>query len=56
MEVNGQFHASAALTLGKEPSVPIGCETEWTQEAVWTLHNEEKFLPLPGIEPRSSSP
>jgi hypothetical protein len=26
MEVNGQLHAPAALTTGKEPLVPIGWE------------------------------
>jgi hypothetical protein len=37
MEVSGQFCASAALPLGKEPSVPIRSKAGWAPEPVWTL-------------------
>jgi len=36
MEVSGQLHAPTALPPGKEPLVPIGCETGWAPEPVWT--------------------
>jgi hypothetical protein len=30
--------------LGKEPSVPVGYETEWAPKPVWALWGTEKFL------------
>jgi hypothetical protein len=51
MEVNGQLHALASLSLGKKVSVPIGWEVGWTPQLVWMLRKREKFLSLPGIEP-----
>jgi len=36
MEMSGQLHAAAALSPGKEPALPIGYETEWDPESVWT--------------------
>jgi len=45
MEMSGQNRAPTSL-----PPLPIGWEDEWTPEPVWTS------LPLPEIEPRSSSP
>jgi hypothetical protein len=50
MEVSSKLHASTALPLNKEPSVPIGEEGGWAPEPVWTLWNKEKYLPLPEIE------
>jgi hypothetical protein len=44
-----------ALPLGKRPPVPIGQETMWASELVWTQRLKEKSFPLPGIEPQSSS-
>lgn len=35
MELQGQFHISAALTLGQELLVPIGQEAIWTTEMIW---------------------
>jgi hypothetical protein len=55
----GEWSASRpgrALPPGKGPPVPIGQETGWAPEPVWTQRIEENPLPLPGIEPRSSSP
>jgi hypothetical protein len=37
MKMSGHLHALAALSLGKEPPVPIGQEAEWAPEPVWTL-------------------
>jgi hypothetical protein len=34
MDVSGQLHASAALTPGKEPPVPLD-EAGWVPEPVW---------------------
>jgi hypothetical protein len=42
MEVSDHFHAPAALVPGKEPPVPIGKQTGWTPEAVWTWGEEKK--------------
>jgi hypothetical protein len=48
MEVSGQLHAPAALLLGEEGLVgPRG-----DLDAVV----ETKIFPLPGIEPKSTSP
>jgi hypothetical protein len=44
MEVNGQFHAPAALTSGKEAPVRIGLEAGRAPEPIWTL------CPLGGIK------
>jgi len=35
MEVSGKLHALAALTMGKEPPVPIKQEVGWDPEPVW---------------------
>jgi hypothetical protein len=37
MEVSGQLHAPAALSL-----VPIGYEAGWAPEPIWTLWRGEK--------------
>jgi hypothetical protein len=47
MEVHGNFHVPDAL-----PPVPIGQESEWAPEPVWTLWNREKYSLLQEIEPR----
>jgi hypothetical protein len=44
-----------ALPPGKWPPVPIVQEAGWAPEPVWAQRIEENPLPLPGIEPRSSS-
>jgi hypothetical protein len=50
--VNGQFHAPVALPPGKQPPpVPSGLGGSSGPRAV--LDGKKKFLPLPGIEPRS---
>jgi hypothetical protein len=60
MGVSGQRHPPAALLpLGKGPPVPIGQETGWAPEPVWTQRIEEKsFAPAGNRTPiaRSSSP
>jgi len=35
--VNGQFHVSAALLPGKDPSISIAESARWTSEPVWPL-------------------
>jgi len=35
MEVIGQLHALAELSLGKEPLVPNGYEAGWAPESIW---------------------
>jgi hypothetical protein len=42
MEVSGQLHALAALTLGKEFPVPLIYEAELAPELVWMLGRREK--------------
>jgi hypothetical protein len=57
MGVSGQRHAPAALLPpGKGPPVPVVQEAGWAPEPVWTQRIEKNPLPLPGIEPRSTSP
>jgi len=42
---------------GIAPPVPIRYEADWVPEPVWALWRRGQMsLPLPGIEPRSSSP
>jgi hypothetical protein len=36
LEANCQLQAPAALSLGKESTVPIGQEAGWTAQSVWT--------------------
>jgi hypothetical protein len=44
MEVSGHLHAPAALTHGKEPSIPIGCETGWAQNRFLDAVKKRKIL------------
>jgi hypothetical protein len=47
-------HAPEALyPWGKDLSVPKVQEAGWASELVWTQRQEEKSLPLPGVEPRT---
>jgi hypothetical protein len=41
----GQLHAPAALSPGKEPSVPIGQTAGWVPEPVWKTWRREKSCP-----------
>ena len=43
MKDNGQLHAQAALSLEKEPPVPID-EAERTPELAWMFWRRETFL------------
>ena len=47
MEVNGQLHTPAVLSLEKEPMLPIRYEVQWAPPRL-----EKKFVPEPEIEPR----
>jgi hypothetical protein len=56
MKVSGPPHTPAALPLRKGPPVPIGDDTGWTPESVWTLWSREKSLAparnqTPAIQP-----
>jgi hypothetical protein len=44
MEVSSQRHSPAALPPGKEAQVPIGQDTVWASELVWTLWRRKKFV------------
>jgi hypothetical protein len=37
----GQLYAPAALSLGKEPPVPIGWEAMWAPKPVWNTWRRE---------------
>jgi hypothetical protein len=56
MEVNSQLHAPAALFPRKESLMLIEQKAGWAPEPVWKLKIRENVLPLPGKEPRTSSP
>jgi hypothetical protein len=43
MEMSGQLHAPAALSLGKDSLVPIGYEAGWVPEPFWMRWWREKF-------------
>jgi len=45
MDVNGQFHAPAALLQANESPVPIVLEVVWAPEPVWTRWRREKIPP-----------
>jgi hypothetical protein len=55
MEVSGQFHAPATLLQGNKPLVPILYDAGWTSEGSGCGGEEKETLPLPRIEPQSSS-
>lgn len=50
--VNGQVHASAALTPRKQLTISIEQEGGCASEPVWTVWRRYKGLPVPGIAPR----
>jgi hypothetical protein len=51
MQVNGQFHAPAALLLGKEPTVPT------VQEAGWPESRSGRYGEVKNLFPnRESNP
>jgi hypothetical protein len=39
-----RFTPCRFFILREEPALPIGQETEWVPEPVWTLWNAEKYL------------
>jgi hypothetical protein len=43
---SGQIYAPAALSLGKEPPVPIEWESSWVLELVLMFGQLKKFLPV----------
>jgi hypothetical protein len=49
--MSGQPHAPAALLPGKEPPVPIGCQTGWALELVCMWWWRGNTVISPGIEP-----
>jgi hypothetical protein len=56
MDVSGQLHASAALPMGKESLYPLSRWLGGPQSRSGRGGEEEKFLSIPEIELRSSSP
>jgi hypothetical protein len=44
MEMSNQLHAPASLLPGKQPPIPVGEETAWAPERIWTLWSTEKSL------------
>jgi hypothetical protein len=56
MEVNGQLHTPAALPPGKEGPYPLDRRLGGPQSRSGRSGEGDKYLPLPGIEVRSSSP
>jgi hypothetical protein len=56
MEVNGQFHAPAALTPWIQPPVPIGQALDEPQSLPRLYVEDKVLLPLPGIESPSFIP
>jgi hypothetical protein len=56
MDMNGQFHPSAALALGKELPVSNGSEAGRASELVWTRGRREKNpFPAPAEDRRACS-
>jgi hypothetical protein len=51
MEVSGQPHAPAALSLAKEHSVPIELDVSGPQSQPGRFAEEQNLLPLPAPEP-----
>jgi hypothetical protein len=57
LQVCGQYRDNAALPLREKPWIHTGSKTEWALENYRRCDDEKiRFLPLPGNEPRSSSP
>jgi hypothetical protein len=55
MELSGQFHGLAALTLGKEPQVSVEQELGWAPELVWMIWRRKISCPCHDLNPASSS-
>jgi hypothetical protein len=49
MEVSGQVHASAALSTGRRPQLPIEWEVRWASDTVRTLREEKNLYPELGF-------
>jgi hypothetical protein len=56
MEISGQLHTSATLTLGKEAPVPVKQGLGGPHSCSGHGDKEKKYLLLLGKEPKSSSP
>jgi hypothetical protein len=56
VEVSGQLHALTALPTWKEYWHPLEKKLDGLQSWFGSSGKEKKSLPLPGIEPLSSSP
>jgi hypothetical protein len=50
MEMSGELHVPAALTLGNI-LLPIGYEVDWVPQPVWTFRKRQKFVLLIGFKP-----
>jgi len=56
MKASGHLHVPAALPPGKYPRYPLNRRLVGAQSRSGRGGEENKALPLPGIEPRLSSP
>jgi len=56
VEVSGQLHSTAALPLGKEPTVTFQQEAGWAQSRPRSFAQEKKTFPLPGLESQIFKP
>jgi hypothetical protein len=56
MEMSGRLHAPAALPQGKSPGYPTDKKLGGIQSWYGRDGEEKKYLHLPGIKPRRSSP
>jgi hypothetical protein len=44
MDVGGELHKLAALSLGKEQPIPIEQETGWAPQLIWAFWRRDKSL------------
>jgi hypothetical protein len=56
MEMSGQLHAPATLPPGKQLWYQLDIRLGGPQSSSGLCGVQNKLLPLPGIEPRQSSP